>query len=113
MNGDIATMPRGWMDDGTMYVSSIQGGSYERFGVPSCGPRCGLLNITQISNLSDIHAGLDPWFYICRSTVHEVEDAVLVEEQIPDHTALLAATSMSRGTAGDSVGRTSGFYPYK
>ena len=102
-----------------MYVSSIQSGSYESLGVASCGPRCGLLNVTQISNLSDIHAGLHPWLYVCQSTVHEVEYEedgeyeVFKDMKIPDQTALMAATSMSRGTAGDSVGRTYGFYPYE
>lgn len=118
-NGNIGTMPQGWAHEGTMYASSIQGGSYEKFGIPSCGPRCGLLNITQISNLSDIHTNLNSWFYVCQSTVHQVEflsswyGSIFDYEKIPDPIASLAATSMSRGTAGDSVGKTYGYYPYE
>ena len=81
---------------GTTYFSSVKG-AWESFDIVSCGPRCGLINVTQIWNTGDLHQGYNPYLYLCQSTVHEVQGAVIQEEKLTNEKALVAATSLSQG----------------
>ena len=71
------------------------------------------MNVTQVTNTSDLNQGDDPYLYLCQSTVHEVQGAVIQEEEISNEMALMAATSLSQGTEGDSFGTSYSGYTAK
>ena len=105
-DGSPATLPLSWVYYGTTYYSSVKDADWVRYEIASCGPRCGLINVTQVSTAADSYQGYDPYLYLCQSTVHEVQGAVIQEEKITNEAALVAATSLSQGTEADGYGTT-------
>ena len=103
-DGSLATLPLSWIYSGTSYYSSVKDADWVRYDILSCGPRCGLINVTQISNTSDLHDGYDSYLYLCQSTVHQVQGAIIQEEEVPDERALMAATALSQGPEADGYG---------
>ena len=111
-NGTTDTLPEAHLDTETTYIGEIQDKDYWYSDFTNCGPRCGVLNVTQVEDMDNIH---DAWLYTCKSTVHEVVGAaqVLHQEKIDNRTAVIAANSISLGGYLDNRGRTYGFYPSK
>lgn len=96
---------------GTNYISSVEIENDFASPITNCGPRCGNLVVTQISDMSDLS---NAWLYFCESTVHPVviEDQVGNTEDpeiVGDQVALYAATSLSASRFYS--GRFYGYYP--
>ena len=86
---------------GTTYYSAVKGFDWMEYDIVNCGPRCGLINVTQIPDTEYFED--NEWFYSCQSTVGEVQGADHQEQKVPNKQALFAATSLSQGTEGDVV----------
>ena len=86
---------------GTTYYSAVKQSNWIDFDIVNCGPRCGLINVTQIPDID--HLEDNAWFYSCQSTVGEVQGADHQEQKVPNKQALFAATSLSQGTEGVAV----------
>ena len=96
-----------YLIDGTAYISSVEIPENLESEIVSCGLRCGNLNVTQIENIDDIH---NAWLYVCQSTVHEVDGALIDEERVSDEMALIASVSLSQSDFIDFDGRNYGYY---
>ena len=110
-DGTNDTLPEVYVIEGTSYISSFEDPQDITPTIVSCGPRCGRLNVTQIGNITNIHD--NAWLYVCQSTVHEVDGALMDEERVSDDVALIASVSLSESGYGDSLGRSYGYYPDK
>ena len=107
VNGTIQYPPMS-MNNGTVYIS-VEDLNNPESRVVTCGPRCGHLRVIQIE-VDELWTFREGWFYVCESTVHEVEGAVIPEEQIGDPMAVIAATSLSLSGSFSDFGRLFGFY---
>ena len=112
-DGSLATFLLSTIYSGATYYSQVKDADWERYDIVNCGPRCGLMNVTQVRNGSDLTQGDDPYLYLCQSTVHEVQGADIPEEEISNEIALMAATSLSQGTEGDEFGTSYSAYTAK
>lgn len=96
---------------GTTYMSPqyVYSSPYEWYNnIAMCGPRCGMLIVTQIANISKPQG---QWLYFCNSTVQNVTDAHTQVEEIGDAVALIASTSLYQSGFIDWGERYIGYYP--
>ena len=106
----MGTIPWVLVGDGTTYISLVKEIYNYSSNFFDCGPRCSGLVVTQIQNITDLH---NAWVYLCHSEVYEVVGARLLEEELSNEMAQIAASSLSHSGFTDHLRRSYGYYPDK
>lgn len=112
-NGSTVSLTGMYVGSGTTYISMLQDTADISSDSINCGPRCGMLMVTQIEDVQKVQE--NSWLYYCNSTVHEVEGDTDLhsENKINNRTAVTAAIGLSLSGSVDFEYRLFGFYSKK